>query len=127
MSQLHPDALARQHLQAIATSQIATRSRRPGWSQRRRDGRFSAAIAATHFGPSLQSRVAITRAVTVDPDTGLPVTGEEPADAIGGTEFFADDELVLAEFEWMDPPATKEEFHCLMGEAVEALEASEDD
>ena len=67
------------------------------------------------------------RAIAVDRGSGRPAPEEDPADVDGGMVFTADDVLVLAEFEWIDPPPTGEEFRHLMGAAMDTLEASSDD
>lgn len=61
------------------------------------------------------------RAIEIDPDTGGPVQSQEPAAIEHGISYPVADELVLAEFEWIDPPPRPDRFVKLLDDAGEAV------
>lgn len=61
------------------------------------------------------------RAIEIDPETGHPVESQEPADVDKGINYPVTDELVLAEFEWIDRPPRPDHLVQLLEAAAEAL------
>ncbi len=61
------------------------------------------------------------RAVEVDPDTGLPMPGEEPADVATGLAYSAAEDTLLTEFDWIDRTPTGQALAMLLEAAAAAL------
>ena len=61
------------------------------------------------------------RVVAVEPGTGLPEPGEEPADIVNGLVHEAGPDTVLAEFDWIDRPPAEEALVALLYAAADAL------
>ncbi|MDE2789536.1 MAG: hypothetical protein OXI81_03830 [Paracoccaceae bacterium] len=61
------------------------------------------------------------RAVEVDPETGVPMPAETPADVVTGLTFSASEDTVLAEFDWIDRPPTGQALVTLLEATADAL------
>ncbi len=61
------------------------------------------------------------RVIAVDPGTGLPEPGEEPADMVNGLVHGAGPDTVLAEFDCIDRPPAEETLVALLDTAADAL------
>ena len=62
------------------------------------------------------------RAVEIDLETGEPLDTQAPADIDQGINYPVTDELVLAEFEWIDPPPRPDHLVNLLDAAVDAFQ-----
>ena len=61
------------------------------------------------------------RAIAIEPGTGLPEPGEQPADIVNGLVHGVAPDTILAEFDWIDRPPAEETLAVLLDAAVAAL------
>ena len=63
----------------------------------------------------------VCRAISIDPETGLPEDDEEPAHVLGGLTHELDELAILGEFHWLDPMPPEPELSELLEAAAATL------
>ena len=62
------------------------------------------------------------RAIHLDPETAEPLETQAPTDIDQGINYPVTDELLLAEFEWIDPPPRPDHLVILLDDATDAAQ-----